>query len=174
MDNTEVLAGRLTAGRLTAGLAKLSACGAVPTTTEEANALAEVADSLHEQLSSLPGQTRTLIHTADSGFAATGQWVDDTIEAQTQQIKKLARATRMVATWLGPSGAQAERVFVIRGNIRGWAHRWRKEDKGSAQVESDPEFVAFAADCLAKAGIAGDHAAMIAKALRPDWRIGSE
>jgi hypothetical protein len=158
------------ARRLTAGLEQLTPHSSDVTTPEEARAIAELAAAMHDKLAALPAETRHLLHTADSGFAASGQWVDDAIEAQTQQLKKLARATRMVATWLGPDGAAAEQIFVVRGHIRGWAHRWRKADKGTAQVDSDPEFVAFAAECLAQAGIAGDHKDMITKALGADWR----
>jgi hypothetical protein len=165
MDNQDELA-----RRLTAGLEQLPSQGSDASSAETADSLAKLTERMHQQLASLPDETRRLIHTADSGFAATGQWVDDAIEAQSQQLRNLARATQMVATWLGPNGDEAERVFVIRGNIRGWAHRWRKEDNGTAQVDSDPGFVTFAADCLAQAGIAGDHAAMIAKALSSDWR----
>ena len=161
------------ARRLTAGLEQLPSQGADANTAAAANSLAKLTESMQQQLASMPDEARQLIHTADSGFAATGQWVDEAIEAQTQQLKKLARATRMVATWLGPDGNEAEQAFVIRGNVRGWAHRWRKEDKGAAQVDSDPEFVAFAAECLAKAGIAGDHEAIIKKALGSDWRTAS-
>jgi len=158
------------ARRLTAGLEQLPGQSNAATTAAAAEALAELTERMHRQLASMPPETRRLIHTADSGFASTGQWVDDAIEAQTQQLKKLARATRMVATWLGPGGNEAEQSFVIRGNIRGWAHRWRKEDKGTAQVDSDPAFVAFASQCLTAAGISGDHAAMIERALGADWR----
>ena len=61
-------------------------------------------------------------------------------------------------------------MFVIRGHIRGWAHRWREEDRGDAQIASDPAFVEFAAACLAAAGIDGNHGKIIEQALRPDWR----
>lgn len=165
MDSHEELA-----RRLTAGLEQLPSQGTDANTFAAADSLAKLTERMHRQLASLPAETRRLIHTADSGFAATGQWVDDAIEAQTQQLQKLARATQMVATWLGPDGEKAEQVFVIRGNIRGWAHRWRKEDKGTAQVDSDPAFVEFASVCLAKAGITEDHAAMLEKALGSDWR----
>ena len=158
------------ARRLNAGLEHLATRTSPLTTPEEARSLADLAAAMHDKLASLPAETRRLIHSADSGFAASGQWVDDAIEAQTQQLEKLARATRMVATWLGPDGATAEQAFVIRGHIRGWAHRWRKADKGTAQVASDHEFVGFASECLAQAGIAGDHKGMITKALGPDWR----
>ena len=161
------------ARRLTAGLEQLPAQCTDATMAAAVNSLAKLTADMHEQIAALPAETQRLIHTADSGFAATGQWVDDAIEAQTLQLKKLARATHMVATWLAPEGAEAERVFVIRGNIRGWAHRWRTEDRGIAQVDSDPEFVAFAADCLARAGIAGDHEAMIKNALAQDWRTAA-
>lgn len=73
---------------------------------------------MHQQIAALPAATRRLTNSADSGFAATGQWVDDAIEAQTQQPKKLTRATHLVATWLNLDGKEAERAFVIRGNIR--------------------------------------------------------
>lgn len=156
--------------RLTVGLEQLPSPGTTTGTAAAAQSLAELTEHLQQELRALPADTRRLIHTADSGFAASGQWVDEAIEAQTQHIKKLARATRMVATWLEPDGEEAERVFVMRGHIRGWAHRWRKADKGTALVASDPAFVAFAAECLAAAGIAGDHTSMIAKALGADWR----
>jgi hypothetical protein len=165
MDTQEELA-----RRLVAGLEQLSARDAAATAAESAHSVADLTERLHQQLADLPEDSRRLIHTADSGFAATGAWVDAAIDAQTQQLKKLARATQMVAAWLGPNGAELERVFVIRGNIRGWAHRWRKQDKGTAQVDSDPGFVEFAADCLTEAGITGDHPAMIEKALGSDWR----
>jgi len=158
------------ARRLVAGLEQLSRRNTDVTAAEAANNLADLTERLVQQLGALPAETRRLIHTADSGFAAAGAWVDNAIDAQNQQLKKLARATRMVATWHGPDGLEAERVFVTRGHIRGWAHRWRKEDKGPAQVDSDPGFVTFASNCLAKAGIAGDPIGMLEKALCPDWR----
>jgi len=169
MDSPEELA-----RRLTASLAQPAARDRVATTADEASALAALAANLHTSLAALPGETRRLIHAADSGFASTGQWVDDAINAQTEQVRKLARATGMVASWLAADGAAAERVFVTRGHIRGWAHRWRKEDKGTAQVDSDPAFVTFASACLAQAGITGDHASMIKKALGPDWRTAAD
>jgi len=168
MDNQAELA-----RRLTAGLEQIALRDDSLTTPATASTLAELATNMHMQLAALPAETRLLLHTADSGFAASGQWVDDAIEAQTQQMKKIARATQMVATWLGPDGGDAQRVFVIRGNIRGWAHRWRKEGKGPAQVDSDAEFVAFATACLVKADIAGDHETIIAKALGSDWRTAA-
>ena len=158
------------ARRLTANLAQPAARDTIITTADDARALAALAADLHKKLAALPADTRRLIHAADSGFASTGQWVDDAINAQTEQVKKVARATGMVASWLAADGAAAERVFVMRGHIRGWAHRWRKEDKGTAQVDSDPAFVTFASACLAQAGITGDHTSMIKKALGSDWR----
>ena len=167
MDTQEELA-----RRLAAGLSQLSPRDSAATAVEAANSLADLTERLAQQLTALPAETRRLIHTADSGFASAGTWVDDAIDAQNQQLKKLARATKMVAAWHGPNGTEVERIFVIRGNIRAWAHRWRKEDRGPAQVDSDPDFVAFAADCLTKAGITGDHHGMIEQALRADWRTG--
>jgi hypothetical protein len=169
MDSPEELA-----RRLTASLAQPAARDRVATTADEAVSLAALAANLHTSLAALPAATRRLIHAADSGFASTGQWVDDAINAQTEQLRKLARATGMVASWLAANGAAAERVFVTRGHIRGWAHRWRTEEKGTAQVDSDPEFVAFASACLTHAGITGDHASMLKKALGPDWRTAAD
>ena len=168
MDKPEELA-----RRLTAGLKQLPSQGTDASTAEAVLDLATLTEALHQKLASLPHNIRLLIHTADSGFASSGQWVDDAINAQTHQLKTLARATAMVATWAGPEGDNAEQAFVIRGNIRGWAHRWRKEDKGTAQVASDAEFVAFAADCLTKAGIAGNSQATIEQALGSDWRTAA-
>jgi hypothetical protein len=168
MDTQEELA-----RRLVTGLEQLSPRDTDITAVEAASRLADLTERMVQQLASLPAETRRLIHTADSGFAAAGAWVDEAIDAQNQQLKKLARATRMVAAWHGPNGAETERVFVNRGNIRGWAHRWRQEDKGTAQVDSDPGFVSFASDCLTKAGISGDHIRMIEQALRSDWRTGA-
>ena len=165
MDTQEELA-----RRLAAGLEQLSPRDTELTAVEAANSLADLTERMVQQLASLPAETRRLIHTADSGFAAAGAWVDEAIDVQNQQLKRLARATRMVAAWHRPNGTETERVFVIRGHLRGWAHRWRKEDKGTAQVDSDPGFVSFAAGCLTKAGISGDHIGMIEQALRSDWR----
>jgi len=169
MDSPEELA-----GRLTASLAQVPARDRSSATPAAVTALAALATDLHQALAALPADTRRLIHAADSGFASTGQWVDDAIEAQTQHISKLARATGMVANWLAPDGAACERVFVIRGHIRGWAHRWRTEARGAATVDGDPAFVAFATACLTQAGIAGEHATMIDKALGSDWRTATQ
>ena len=158
------------ARRLVAGLTQLPVRDTSAAASEAADQLADLTERLHQQLIALPAQTRISIHTADSGFASAGAWVDEAIDAQNQKIQKLVRATRMVADWHGPDGAETERVFVIRGHIRGWAHGWRKEDKGVAKFDSDPNFVAFASDCLTKAGIDGDHTDMIDKALRSDCR----
>jgi hypothetical protein len=158
------------ARRLIAGLEQLSPRGAVATEVEAARNLADLTERMVQQLAEIPAETRRLIHTADSGFASAGAWVDGAIDTQNGQLKKFARATQMVATWHGPDGAEVERVFVVRGHIRGWAHRWRKEDKGAAQVGTDPDFVAFAESCLKEAGIVGDHTGMIHKALGSDWR----
>lgn len=161
------------ARRLTASLAQPAARDSSATTADAASELAAQTADLHKTFAALPVETRRLIHAADSGFAATGQWVDNAITAQTEQLKKLARATGMVASWLAADGAAIERVFITRGHIRGWAHRWRKEDKGTAQVDDDPAFVDFASACLAQAGITGDHASMIKKALGSDWRTAA-
>ena len=169
MDNPEDLA-----HRLNVGLEKLAARGEGASSASEAQVFAELANNLTQHLAAMPDETRRLIHTADSGFASSGKWVDDAIETQNQKIKKLARAAKMVATWLGQDGKEAERVFIIRGNIRGWAHRWRKEDRGPAQVDSDHEFVSFASDCLTKADISGNHEALIEKALGSDWRTAPD
>ena len=165
MNTSKVLA-----DRLITGLAQLTTRDSVAPPADAVNNIADLSERLYQQMADLPADTRQLIHTADSGFASSGAWVDDAIDAQTQQLKKLTRAANMVATWHSPHGADAERVFVIRGNIRGWAHRWRKEDKGPAQVEEDPGFVAFASECLTKASVAGDHTVIIQKALQSDWR----
>ena len=165
MDTPEELA-----HRLAAGLAQVPERDTAATAAEASRTLDDLSERLHQQLTALPPDIRRLIHTADSGFASTGAWVNAAIDAQNQQLAKLARATHMVATWHGPNGAEAERVFIMRGNIRGWAHRWRKEGKGTAQVESDPDFVAFASQCLTKAGVDGNHAVRIEQALRSDWR----
>jgi hypothetical protein len=158
------------ARRLVAGLEQLPARSTVAATAEATAHLADLTNRLYQQLMALPAETRRLVHTADSGFAFIGTWVDEAIEAQNQQIQKLVRATGMVATWHGSEGAKTEQVFVVRGNIRGWAHRWRKEDKGTAQVGDDPGFTDFASGCLIQAGIDGDHTDIIEKALRSDWR----
>ena len=165
MDTSDALA-----SRLIAGLAQLYTRDNVAPPADAVNNIADLSERLYQQMTNLPADTRRLIHTADSGFASSGAWVDEAIDVQTQQLKKLARATNMVATWHSPNGVDAERVFVIRGNIRGWAHRWRKEDKGPAQVEEDPGFIAFASECLTKASVAGDHTVIIQKALQSDWR----
>jgi hypothetical protein len=158
------------AGRLKAGLDKFVGRDAPATTSDGAQAFADLATKIDQQLAALPAETRHLLHTADSGFSSHGEWVDKAIEQQGQQLGKLARAAQIVATWLGPDGEQAERVFLIRGNVRGWAHRWRGEDKGTGQVETDPEFVTFATECLLSAGIEGNHREIIEKALQSDWR----
>jgi hypothetical protein len=165
MNTSKVLA-----DRLITGLAQLTTRDSVAPPADAVNNIADLSERLYQQMADLPADTRQLIHTADSGFASSGAWVDDAIDAQTQQLKKLARAANMLATWHSPNGVDAERVFVIRGNIRGWAHRWRKEDKGPAQIDSDPGFVAFASECLTTAGVAGDHAMIVEKALKSDWR----
>ncbi len=133
-------------------------------------ALAATAKALNEQISALPHELRQLLLTADSGFAAKGDWVSDAIDKQTELVNKLARATSMVASWHGTDGDVHERTFVIRGNIRGWAHRWRTTDRGTAQVDTDPDFVAFATACLKAADIHGDYPAILTAALAPDWR----
>ena len=167
MDTQEELA-----RRLVAGLYEFPARDTAAEITA-AKDLAEITEHLYQQLTELPAETRQLLLTADSGFAAKGSWVDAAIEAQNQQMKKLTRAANMVASWHGDAGNEVERIFVIRGNIRGWAHRWRTEDKGPAQVDSDPDFVSFASGCLAIANVAGDHATLIAAALGSDWRTAT-
>jgi hypothetical protein len=162
------------ASRLVAGLNNLPAQQAKQRSAAALQTLADLSQQLQQHLTALPDDTQQLIHTADSGFPASGQWVDDAIAARKDNIKKLARATGMVATWVSPDGAAAERTFVIRGNIRGWAHRWRTEDKGPAQVDSDSDFMAFATDCLKQAGITENAAATIAAALGADWRTAPQ
>ena len=117
MDTQEELA-----RRLVTGLEPLSPRDTDITAVEAASRLADLTERMVQQLASLPAETRRLIHTADSGFAAAGAWVDEAIDAQNQQLKKLARATGMVAAWHGPNGVETERVFVIRGHIRGCHH----------------------------------------------------
>jgi hypothetical protein len=161
------------ARRLSVGLEDLAARESQHITANEAGDLAATAARFHQQLTSLPDAARHQVQTANSGFAASGAWVDDAIQKQNNEVKKLARATAMVATWLGPEGIAAERSFVIRGHIRGWAHRWRQQDQGLAQVDSDPAFVAFASDCLTQAAIASDHEAIVTAALAADWRTAA-
>jgi hypothetical protein len=168
MDNPKELA-----RRLTVGLDDLAARESQHITANEAGDLAATAARFHQQLTSLPDAARQRVQTANSGSAASGAWADEAIQKQNDEVKKLARAAAMVATWLGPNGAVAERSFVIRGNIRGWAHRWSKEDKGAAQVDTDPAFVAFASDCLTQAAIAGYHKAIVTAALGADWRTAA-
>jgi hypothetical protein len=158
--------------RLVAGLDALAQRGPVSISVSDAAATAELAAGLTERLETMPETVRRLLHTADSGFAATGEWVDAAIKQQDTAVHRLARAARVVAEWAGD--AERERTFLIRGHIRGWAHRWRREERGPAQADSDPEFISFAADCLAQAGIVGDHVTMIAAALRKDWRSATE
>ena len=136
----------------------------------DAARLAALATQLSAALGELSPAARLLVHTADSGFAVTGKWVDDAIAAQDKAVKNIARGTQVMAGWLGPGGPEIERTFFIRGHIRAWAHRWRTEDKGPAQVDSDAEFLAFATDCLKQAGIQGDYRELIGKALLKDWR----
>ena len=162
------------ARRLVAGLHNLPAQRAHQSSADTVTALARLSAQLEQLLAALPDDAQQLIHAADSGFPASGAWVDEAIANRTDNIKKLARATGMVATWVGQDGATVERTFVIRGNIRGWAHRWRTEDKGPAQVDSDPDFVAFATDCLQQAGLADDATAIIAAALGSNWRTAPQ
>ena len=154
------------AARLTAGLARLAEREKNPAATQ----LAKTTEQLSQQLSELPEDLRQLIHTAESGFPVSGGWVDDTIAKQDQQIEKLARAAGMVASWYGPDGLAIERTFILRGNIRGWAHRWRTAEKGTAKPDTDPAFVEFATECLCAAGIEGDATEHVRCAVHADWR----
>ena len=165
MDTPETLA-----GRLRDGLQTLRTRGPLPFDSSAGRALADAAGSLNENLAALPPEIRRALHTADSGFASSGSWVDDAIRAQDQQVQKLARSAYVLAGWLGPDGLAAEELFFIRGNIRGWAHRWRTEERGPAQPDSDPAFMEFAADCLQRADVAGDPVRLITAALGKDWR----
>jgi hypothetical protein len=139
--------------------------------TAAAQNFAAAAEQLKRQLETLPNDLRYLLQSADSGFPATGQWVDDAIARQASQLAKLARSARMVADWHGPDGRFAERMFLIRGHIRGWAHRWRTEGKGPAQAGEDADFMEFARSCLEQAGINERQEDIIKAALRNDWRI---
>ena len=165
MDTPETLA-----GRLRDGLQALRARGPLPFDSATGQALANAARTLNENLAALPPELRRALHTADSGFASGGSWVDDAIRAQDQQVTKLARAADVLASWLGPDGLAAEELFFIRGNVRGWAHRWRTEERGPAQPDADPAFMEFASDCLQRADIAGDRVRLITAALGKDWR----
>ena len=164
MDKSQELA-----DRLVEGLEKLNSINSSPE-AEEALNFSTLANKLNQALHILPNDIRKLIHTADTGFASNGQWVDENIKQQNSQIKKLARAAKMVSIWLSPEGDEAERAFIIRGNIRGWAHVWRKEKKGTAKIESDLKFIEFAKDCLSRAGINDNQTERIDKSLGSDWR----
>ena len=166
METPETLA-----GRLRDGLQALRSRGPLPFDCATGQALADAAASLNEYLAALPPEIRRALHTADSGFASGGSWVDDAIRAQDQQAAKLARAARVLAGWLGPDGLTAEELFFIRGNIRGWAHRWRTEKRGPAQPDADPAFMEFAADGLQQADIAGDPVRLITAALGKDLAL---
>ena len=93
MDTSDALA-----SRLIAGLAQLCTRDNVAPPADAVNNIADLSERLYQHMTDLPADTRRLIHTADSGFASSGAWVDEAIEVQTQQLKKLARATNMVAT----------------------------------------------------------------------------
>lgn len=158
------------ARRLRDGLNAMDSRGPRDISPDDAARLAELATQLSATLGELSPAARLLVHTADSGFAVTGKWVDDAMAAQDQAVEHIARGAQVMVGWLGPDGLEAERTFLMRGNIRAWAHRWRTEDKGPAQVDSDAEFLAFATDCLKQAGIQGDYRELIGKALSKDWR----
>ena len=165
MDTPEELA-----KRLIAGLDQLPDRSEALAAAAAAQSFAAAAEQTRQQLEALPDDLARLLQTADSGFPAAGAWVEAAMGERGKQVGKLARAALMVAEWHGNDGALSERMFVIRGNIRGWAHRWRTDGKGSAQVDDDPAFVEFAQQCLALAGIEDPQGDVISKALRSDWR----
>ena len=168
METPEVLA-----ARLGEGLKALQERGSLPFDSATSRALEYAARRLNETLTALPPEVRRVLHAADSGFAADGSWVEDAIRAQDEQVHKLARAAGVLAGWLGPDGLAAEELFFIRGNIRGWAHRWRTEERGPAQPDTDPAFMEFASDCLQRADIGGDPIGLITAALGKDWRTAA-
>ncbi|MEC9375091.1 MAG: hypothetical protein VYA80_01825 [Pseudomonadota bacterium] len=165
MDKSQELA-----DRLVKGLEKLSSIDIPKSAEKQSGDFSLLANKLNQAIHVLPGDIRRLIHTADTGFASNGEWVNENIKQQNIQIEKLARAAKMVSIWLSSEGAEVEKNFIIRGNIRGWAHVWRKEEKGTAKIESDLKFIEFAKDCLSRAGINDNQTERIDKALGSDWR----
>lgn len=158
---------------LSRALAELASRPAYSLDAAAARAIAETGAALTSQLASLPEDMRQLLHAGDTGFASAGAWVDKSIQQQDKQISDVTRGATVLASWLGPDGRQAERLFLIRGHIRSWAHRWRTRELGSAQVDADPAFVNFAGECLHRAGLDGDYLSLIADALRKDWRTAA-